>query len=197
MNIVLTKTYDAPPVSKKAIFRYASCPRDEQDVAALIDSCMEEGAPSLSYKVCYTVAELSVSGDVCRIGELSFKSKSLAKNLGGCERAVIFGATLGVGIDRLISKYGQISPSRALIFQAFGAERIEALCDAFCADVADGAKTRPRFSPGYGDLALETQRDIFALLNCQKNIGLFLLDSYLMSPSKSVTAIMGIEKKEL
>lgn len=193
MSAVLIKTYVAPPVSKRAIFRYASCPTDAPDVDALIDSCIEEANGALAYKVCYVEEPLEIKNGVCRIGTLPLPSKSLAKSLDGCERAVIFGATLGVGIDRLIAKYGQISPSRALIFQAYGAERIEALCDAFCADVAGERKTRPRFSPGYGDLALEAQRDIFGLLNCQKNIGLYLLDSFLMSPSKSVTAIMGIE----
>jgi len=41
---------------------------------------------------------------------------------------------------------------------------------------------------------LETQRDIFALLDCPRKIGLTLTDSLLMSPVKSVTAVMGIEK---
>lgn len=51
---------------------------------------------------------------------------------------------------------------------------------------------RPRFSPGYGDLPLSAQREIFAVLDCGKRIGLMLNDSLLMSPSKSVTAFVGI-----
>ena len=80
-----------------------------------------------------------------------------------------------------------------MFFQAIGAERIESLCDAFCAErEAEGLRLRPRFSPGYGDLPLELQRDLFRGLDCSRKIGLTLNESLLMSPSKSVTAIAGI-----
>ena len=55
---------------------------------------------------------------------------------------------------------------------------------------------KPRFSPGYGDLSLEMQRDIFRVLDCPRKIGLTLNESLLMSPSKSVTAIIGISGEE-
>ena len=38
-----------------------------------------------------------------------------------------------------------------------------------------------------------TQKDIFKILDCSKKIGLTLTDSLLMSPTKSVTAIVGIK----
>ena len=50
----------------------------------------------------------------------------------------------------------------------------------------------PRFSPGYGDFPLEAQKDIFRTLDCSRKIGLTLNESLLMSPSKSVTAIVGL-----
>ena len=57
---------------------------------------------------------------------------------------------------------------------------------------------RDRFSPGYGDLSLALQKDIFAVLDCPRKIGITLNESLLMSPSKSVTAIIGVcdEKPE-
>ena len=51
---------------------------------------------------------------------------------------------------------------------------------------------RPRFSAGYGDLDVSFQKEIFGVLDCHKKIGLTLNDSMLMSPTKSVTAIVGI-----
>ena len=56
---------------------------------------------------------------------------------------------------------------------------------------------RPRFSPGYGDLPLELQKDVFRVLDCPRKIGLSLNESLLMSPSKSVTAIIGIGKGDV
>ena len=106
------------------------------------------------------------------------------------------GATVGIALDRLIAKYSRISPAKALLLQALGAERIEALCDTFCDDIQKAHKIalKPRFSAGYGDLPLDTQNSIFGLLNLPKNIGLTLNDSMLMSPSKSVTAFIGIQE---
>ena len=54
---------------------------------------------------------------------------------------------------------------------------------------------KPRFSPGYGDLSLEVQKEIFSLLDCPRKIGVSLGDSLLMTPSKSVTAIIGYGTK--
>ena len=86
------------------------------------------------------------------------------------------------------------------MLDALGAERIESLCETFCKELslksrAKGACVTPRFSPGYGDLPLTFQKEIFRVLDCPRQIGLSLNESLLMSPSKSVTAIMGIRRK--
>ena len=106
------------------------------------------------------------------------------------------GATVGIELDRLIIKYSHLSPTKALLLQALGAERIEALCDTFCTDMQNTLKIalKPRFSAGYGDLLLDTQTHIFGLLSLPKHIGLTLNDSLIMSPTKSVTAFIGIQE---
>ena len=128
---------------------------------------------------------------------LSAHAAALAQPLHGCQELYIFAATVGLGLDRLIGKYSRLAPAKALFFQAIGAERIEALCDQFCAALkkrlqTEGLYLRPRFSPGYGAFPLAAQREIFRLLDCPKRIGLTLNESLLMSPSKSVTALAGI-----
>ncbi len=194
--VVLTKTYAEPPVCEREILRYALCREEDDDVVGLMRSALAEVREKLVYTVCYTETDVKINGSICDLGLFAVNSRDLAKDLTGCESALLFGATVGVELDRLIAKYGRISPSRALMLQAIGAERIEALCDVFCSDIADGRIARPRFSPGYGDLSLEVQRDIFSILDPGKRIGLFLTESMLMSPSKSVTAIMGICGKD-
>ncbi|MBP3731219.1 MAG: hypothetical protein J6I40_07110, partial [Mailhella sp.] len=49
-----------------------------------------------------------------------------------------------------------------------------------------------RFSPGYGDFALEHQRDFARFLDMPRNAGISLSDTLLMTPSKSVTAVIGV-----
>ncbi len=190
MSRVLIKSFTPPPFSEKEALRYAGVRTAINAEAELLSSAFEEVSPLLSYKTCYIELCITISGDVCDFGLFKLKSRSLAKNLSGCSAAILFAATVGIGIDRLISKYSHISPSRAVMLDAIGVERIEALCDEFCKEF-EGA--RPRFSPGYGDLALDAQRDIFNILDAPKHIGISLNESLIMSPAKSVTAIVGIK----
>lgn len=200
-NTVYTKTYDAPIVEMREIMRYAGVRGEaaEPELEKLIRGCYFEVFDKLTYKVCYTELDVTFGDGTITVGNITIRSAALAKNLAGCTRAVLFAATVGVGIDRLIARYGTVSPTRALMMQAIGTERIESLCDIFCRDISEGyaamgCKVRPRFSPGYGDLPITLQREIFALLDCPRRIGLSLNESMLMSPSKSVTAIIGISK---
>lgn len=197
-SVILSKTYADIPFRKKEILRYAGCKEADNEISALLDTCIKEVQDKLTYKVCYREAYVTVNGDVCDFGAFKLQSKNLAANLKECNNVILFAATVGVGIDRLIAKYGRISPVKALMFQAIGAERIEALCDAFCEDISREMNVglKPRFSPGYGDLPLEIQKDIFAFLDCSKRIGLVLNDSLLMSPSKSVMAFVGLSCSE-
>ena len=193
-SVILSKTYTEPPFCEKEILRYAACKEADSEISALVKACINEIKNKLTYKVCYCEMPVNIDGNTCDFGAFGLHSQNLALNLKGCERVILFAATVGIGIDRLIAKYGHISPSKALMFQAIGAERIEALCDAFCDDIwaEYNMGTKPRFSPGYGDFPIAAQKDIFAVLSPEKYIGLTLTDSMLMSPSKSVTAIVGL-----
>ncbi len=127
-------------------------------------------------------------------------SSNLCKNLCECKKAIVFCATVGIELDRLIKKYERIAPSKAVMLHAFGSERVEALCDAFCDDIKAeygkfGMKCCARFSPGYGDFDIKFQKDIFRALDIPKNIGVSLNDNLFMTPSKSVTAIIGLKEE--
>jgi hypothetical protein len=194
MTAIITKTYKAPPIREKEALRYGGCRAADEETLKLLRSCIDETEDKLTYNVCYGVFPVNINGGLCNFGAFSVQSADLAKNLEGCESILLFAATVGVGIDRLISKYGRISPARSVMIDALGAERIEALCDIFCEDYALENKVRlkPRFSPGYGNLPLAVQKDVFSVLDCPRKIGLSLNDSLLMSPAKSVTAFAGI-----
>ncbi len=197
MSTVYTRAFEAPPFNKREMLRYAGCRSADSAIEELMYDAIREASEKLSYNVCFCIVPVVIRDDVCDFGSFCLASSKLAKNLTGCKRALLFGATLGIGIDRLISKYGFTAPSKAVMLQAVGAERIEALCDRFCAEyeIENKVKLRPRYSAGYGDLSLEAQKDIFSMLDCHRKIGLTLTDSLLMAPSKSVTAIVGIEEE--
>ena len=192
-SIIFTKTYPQPPVNRPEIFRYMRCGDAGGEFDELLEACLSELLPRLSYKVCWRVSD--ISDDVVKTS-----SRVLSRALQGCDKLVLFAATIGLAPDRLIAKYGRLSPSKALCMQAIGAERIESLCDMFCEEIAadfaeKGYHARRRFSPGYGDFPLDIQKAIFQSLDCPRKIGLSLNDSLLMSPSKSVTALIGLSSE--
>ena len=184
-------------INRREILRYAGVREETPELADLLEEALAELLPTLTGKVCWQEFPLKREEDVLDLGFTRIRSDALARNLAGCDRIILFAATLGLGPDRLIARYGRLSPAKALLLQAIGTERIEDLCDRFCETLRQEAQSRglsmaPRFSPGYGDFPLTVQRDLFRVLDCSRKIGLTLNESFLMSPSKSVTAIVGL-----
>ncbi len=147
-------------------------------------------------KAVYAIFDLKINGDLCDLGAFRVRSRDLAAHLAGCKRVILFAATVGATIDRELQKQSRLSPHRAYELQREGLREIERFCDALCVSFAkeQNASLRERFSPGYGDLSLTVQRDIFRVLEPAGHIGLCLSDSCVMSPSKSVTAFVGVEE---
>ena len=191
---VLVRSYAEPKINKREIARYARAKETSEELDALIEECLAEILPKLQYKVCFAEYAVSHTLDAVCFGNVKSTSKALKGKLDNSRTAIVFTATVGLEIDRCIARESRLSPSRALIFQAIGAERIEALCDAFCSDIAKekGTRVTSRVSPGYSDIPLEMQKDIFALLDCPRRIGVSLNESLIMTPSKSVSAIFGV-----
>lgn len=130
------------------------------------------------------------------IGNLTIFSHSLTRNLKGCDRAVLFGATLGAETDQMIRRMSVTDMSQAVILQACAAAYLEEYCDEQQRLIeekmaCEGRFLRPRFSPGYGDFDIHYQEPIMRMLDCAKQIGLSMTDGYMMTPSKSVTAVIG------
>ena len=194
---VYIKNYEAPEIKREEILRYAGVRGDVPEINQLVEECIKEIEKKLTFRVCYSLFAIEISENEIDLGFTRVKSESLLKNLTGSSHIILFAATVGIEVDRLIAKYSITSPAKALIFQAIGAERIESLCELFNREVKEKYKcTKKRFSAGYGDLPLQIQRDIFITLDCPKKIGVTLNDSFLMSPTKSVTAIIGISDED-
>lgn len=204
-NIVFLKKYDETTellnaIDMREVLRHAGylgLPDEMDDsLRDLFDSVVEELRGAFSYKICYRRMDVDMVGNIIH-SPFEAESSDLSKRLRGCGEAILFAATVGIEIDRRISKMQYLSQSKALLMQAYGAERVETLCNVFCSEMKsefskEGIRCTSRFSPGYGDLALETQKDFFRLLDCSRKIGVSLNNSLLMTPSKSITAIFGL-----
>ena len=157
-----------------------------------IDSIMTQAQPRLVYKR-VPVTDGQIEG-------INLAGNDIQRITGEASEAVVLAATLGHSVDMLVNRLQVNDMATAVIMDACASAAIENVCNNFEADMRlqverEGFYLTERYSPGYGDLPLSLQRELGEFLNCQRRIGLIVADNYMMTPIKSVTAIMGITKK--
>lgn len=114
-----------------------------------------------------------------------------------CERCILLAVTIGSKVDRTLRKAQISNMSDALILDFCASSAVENLCNQINSDLEDEFESKgffltDRFSPGYGDLPIELQRDICRVLQTDKRLGLMANESNMLIPSKSITAVIGI-----
>ena len=184
------QTIPLPPVDEREALRYAQGGSDE-GLRLRLRACAQ--GVEFTPRVIYRTLEKE---DFFKAVPLAKGSTSLINLLHDCEQVVLFAATVGLAFDYALQRRKNASLADAQLMQGLGAERIEALCDVFCAEQSARSAGRAvgrRFSPGYGDFPLTAQKEMFALLDPSKRIGVTLTDALLMSPTKSVTAAFGLK----
>ena len=114
-------TYDRIPLRKNEIARYAHCKYEA--VKEQIDSCAAETDAAAANRICYSVYPVCfLHEDELDLGFTTVSSRNLKTCISGCNQIIVFAATVGTGIDRLIQKYNRLSPAKAILLQAAGSE---------------------------------------------------------------------------
>lgn len=125
---------------------------------------------------------------------------SIIKHLDGCEKVICMAATVGAAIEHEIAKKFERGEYLAsVLLDAAATAAVEQAADLMEKNFAakfsrDGYKMRWRFSPGYGDWNLTAQEKLFKISGAEQ-IGMSLSSALMLEPRKSVTAIIGLERK--
>ncbi|NLC52444.1 MAG: methionine synthase [Firmicutes bacterium] len=175
----------------------------EPAMVRLIEECRAETKALMRTGVVYRIYPLEKRGDRIWLPAttLRLKSKDLSRHLRNADRCVLLAATLGLTLDQKIAAYARLDLTRAIIMDACATAAIEALCDQvqeqLRTEVApDGYGVTCRYSPGYGDLSILYQKDILEMLQAYARIGLTVNENHILLPRKSVTAFIGLVKRE-
>jgi hypothetical protein len=128
---------------------------------------------------------------------LTLRGTSITRHLTGARAVAVLSCTMGMACERALRTKSALNATDALIFGAAASSLVEAGADAACKEIADfaatfGWHTGERYSPGYGDLPLSTQREIATALELPKTLGVSLTESNLLIPVKSMTAFVGL-----
>ena len=163
----------------------------------LIEACLKSLRDHIDYKCAYIRIPVDLSREnICSFDFAEMKSRNLYDNLKGCSESFVFAVTCRSAVDRYLMKLKVTSQAEYFVTDALAST----LADTFCGYAADkmkaGLSCRPRFSPGYGDLSLSVQQPLLERLAARDLLGITLGSSLLMSPMKSITAIMGIRNEK-
>lgn len=189
-------------IPRKEVYRYLGYGKQQPDqpTKEAVEVCIQQLAACVPKSI-WKEFDLKLDEDRISFEQIQVQSKDLAKNLKGCTKVICLATTLGIVPDRLIARANIANKAHSVILQAAACAMIEEYTDQINALIIQDAKEqgyfcRPRFSCGYGDFKLEHQKDFIRILNMPKTIGVTLTDGCLMVPYKSVTAVIGLSRKE-
>lgn len=194
----------------KTALRYAQVPADEsghtkillEELQPLLEKCTDF---RFSARL-YPLKKQNGKPQIQSPSPLILPGNSAKTMLNGCDFVIVLAATLGTRFDRQLASLQICSPARALLFDALGSALIDQLLDeqteTLRAQLAQSGRIdhpiflTDRFSCGYGDLPLSLQDPLCALADAQRQCGIHIHASQMMSPSKSVSALIGIAPAE-
>lgn len=125
---------------------------------------------------------------------LILPGRDIAAHLHGCEQLILLCATLSADADAYIRRLQVENLAKALVANAMLNAAIEQVCDLAEEEIKASlpyTHYTTRYSPGYGDLPLEVQADFLAAVDAGRRLGVYVNAGGLMTPLKSVTAIIG------
>ena len=191
-------------INKKEALRYMGCKDGEcvQPLSDTVNECEKLVLSACAPKYLYTVLPLFFEENGVRLGEngVLLSGGDISKHLNCCHSAVLMCATLGREIDLLLRRLQITDMAAAVAADALASAAIEQVCDEAEREIFTAVKATGRtwrFSPGYGDLPLDVQPLLLNILSAQKKIGLAVTDSNMMTPTKSVTALIGLSDSEI
>ena len=162
----------------------------DESTEKLLDSCEAKLLKAINAKFLYKRVTLESSGLI--VGE------DIRTHLIGCEEAYLICATLGAEVDKLIRTASVTDMAQAVVLDAMASAAVEQVCDEaerLLAEKAPDTYLTWRFSPGYGDYPIELQKVFLSDLDAPRKIGLCASESFMLTPAKSVTAIIGISRE--
>ena len=125
-----------------------------------------------------------------------FTGKKLLQRVQGCDGLVVAVLTLGRQIEDKSRQMLSGEVFAAYLFDVISSYLVEMIAEIFWQQLknelnSQGLKVTSFISPGSKDFPLTAQKTIFEILRPENKLGLRLSDTYLIEPTKSLTAIMG------
>lgn len=202
-------SYDIGSISKDEVLRYMGyrgqsyAPELDDRIREGMEHCLNVSQPRGLVQV-FEVAGTGTTPDglpeVRLAGtRLTLVGNSMREHMDGAVAVGVLAVTLGMANERELKRLSLTDPIAQIIFDASSTTLVERAADAAEADIVHQAADRGlftnfRFSPGYGDMPMTTQPVLLDTLDARRRLGITLTPTLLMTPTKSVTAVVGMFK---
>lgn len=200
---MISKNIQVTSLNRDETLRYLQCDNSiNEDFSNLIDSCETQILRVIQPRYLYQKFDITHLEDCVSLNDTNLKlyGNDIKNHLEGCDSAILMCATISSGVDRVIRMAEISDMAKALILDVLSSVAIENVCnqiDGIIKEEYPQYYQTWRFSAGYGDFPIDIQRDFLNVLNAPKKIGLCVTDTNIMTPRKSVTAVMGLSEKPI
>ncbi|MFQ6091705.1 MAG: hypothetical protein ACE5OR_03315 [bacterium] len=172
-----------------------------QKMIRILDNAFSEILDLVDPKGAYLIRKIrDKGGEVFLLdSEIVLRGESMVNLLRDSFAVIFMAVTVGCRLERRISQEMEKgNHETALVFDAIGSETVEAVANSLNNRLLTEARQfkhslTMRFSPGYGDLPLTFQREMYEELSLGE-LGIEINDRNMLSPQKTITALIGIEK---
>ncbi len=174
----------------------------DERLEKLMDGCEAELLLAIRPRYLYQCFDFTREEDGIHLDgtSLTLPGDDIRNHLAGCEKAVLMCVTLSSDVDRII-RVAQLSDMlSALALDCLASTAVEQLCDKVELKIKQDFPAYEmtwRYGVGYGDLPISLQREFLMVLNAGKKIGLNATGSNILTPRKSVTAVIGLSRQKL
>ena len=200
----MEKSIKLTSLNRKEALRYLGYKKNAPDerVEELMDECEELVLKTAVPRYIYKKFDFTVGDDGVAFKNTSMvlPGESIKKHLYKCDSAICMAVTISEGIDRQLRVLQLTDMAKALVFDSLASVAVEQVCDKVEAVIKEELPEYNqtfRFGIGYGDLPLSQQGEFLKILNTPKLIGLNIGKTDMMTPTKSVTAVIGLTTGEV
>lgn len=191
-------------LNRKEALRYLGYRNNEPDekVTALMDECEQLIMKTAVPRYIYRILGFSTGNDGVAFDNTSLvlPGESIKKHLYKCDAAVCMAVTLSEGIDRQLRVLQLSDMAKAVVFDSMASVAVEQVCDKveeLLREEYPQYYQTFRFGIGYGDLPIQMQDAFLRVVDAPRKIGLNVNSSHMLTPTKSVTAVVGLTREQV
>lgn len=188
--------------SKEQVYRWLGYRADSHtltaELDAMVEDCMREVQEQSIPRVVFSTPLPIERGEMgLHAADLPLIGQDMEKHLENCDHVLLLAVTLGTQLDMFIRRTEAVDMARAVVLDAAASVAVEEAAQRAEEELREhlarqGRYLTGRYSPGYGDYPISVQKELLRLTDAGRKIGLSVTKTHIMTPRKSITAVLGV-----